>query len=184
MYSTAAWTLPILSAVVILLATVAIDPLQKLTYGPPANTVGTQPTPVVNPKKEARLYFNPQQTILAPGKQEVLAINIDSGTSPVTGVEIHLSFNPKVVRVADITPGDFLQNPTTLSKKIENKAGKVVYTVGTLTPLPGKGTVARVKFSAVRPDTTKVSLDGTQVAVVGQSGNVVDSIGSATLKVQ
>lgn len=183
--SSNSWTLPILSAVVILLATVLIGPLHSLTGESSGEKVpSTTPRAEVTPAHTASLFLSPNTLTLDKNKEATVSVVVSS-TGELTGVELHLTYDPKVLTVSQISPGDFFQNPSVLFEKIDSQKGEAVYTLGTLTPLSGKGTVARIKVAAKALGSSgTISLKGSQAAASGESGNVIQSIGDLNILIK
>jgi len=80
---------------------------------------------------------------------EIITLNIlVSGARDSLGGEIHLSFNPEVLEVTNITGGNWPTNPPDILKKNwDNKEGKINYFVGTLQPeASDSGILAYVSF--------------------------------------
>jgi hypothetical protein len=73
----------------------------------------------------------------------------------VTGATLHFTFNPSVIEITSIVPGSFLQNE--LGKKID-PTGAITYSVGTLKPTPGRGTIAIITARALSPASTGMPL--------------------------
>lgn len=70
------------------------------------------------------------QTASAAGTYQT-DINVEPNGNKVTGVQLELSYDPKVITVTDIKPGSFFPKPTVLDKVIDTAAGKAILTVGT-----------------------------------------------------
>lgn len=77
-------------------------------------------------------------------------VNITTNEDKVTAVQLEMSFDPKVLTNVDIKPGNFIQNPVVLLKKVDQENGRISLTLGI--PLgqkgiTGEGTVATVSFN-------------------------------------
>src|SRR3989344_4639901 len=190
MYPTANhnWTTPILSAVAILLATVVVSPLQKITTSPTLpqrqTTIAATTIAPLQSQKDADLTTTPATLTLSVSQEKTILLNIASPKNKVTGSEIHLKFNPEVISIKEISAGDFLANPLRLAKQIDNQKGEVVYTIGTLKPSAGSGILANVIINAKGTGATQLSLDGTIVTAENQNENTVKSLQGATITVQ
>jgi len=80
---------------------------------------------------------------------EIITLKIlVSGARDSLGGEIHLSFNPEILEVTNITEGNWPTNPPDILKKNwDNKEGKINYFVGRLKPeVSDSGILAYVSF--------------------------------------
>lgn len=112
-------------------------------------------------------------------------IVIDTGSNTVSAVDLFFDIDPASVISAEVTPGAFFAEPTVLRSTIDTEQGHVVFTVGSLTPVQGVGTVAL--FSWTVPGDQHGSLgitftDKTQVAAIGETGTVLKSAQGATVE--
>ncbi|MBI2590658.1 MAG: hypothetical protein HYW33_02130, partial [Candidatus Blackburnbacteria bacterium] len=168
--------------------TVVIDPLQEVTTKP---TLPRQQAPIatttaapLQTQKDIVLTTTPATLILSASQEKTILLNIASPGNKVTGNEIHLKFNPKVISIKEIFAGDFLANPLRLAKQIDNQKGEVVYTIGTLQPSEGSGVLAKVVINAKDAGTTQISLGNTIVTAENQRENTVKSWQGTTVTVQ
>lgn len=77
------------------------------------------------------MSFNAEQMVIAVGEVVSLTLDIDPQGQPVNGVMAHLSFDPDVVEVLDVTLTDHL--PLVLAKTlIDNQKGEVSFAAGIL----------------------------------------------------
>lgn len=184
------WTTPILSATVILLATLFVDPLKSFTANPapsqpPQNQAQIEaPVKTIQTIKDAVLTTTPPTLTLSTGQDKSIVVNIVSPSGKVTGSELHLNYDPDIVSVKEISAGDFLPSPLRLAKQINNQKGEVVYTIGTLQPTGGSGTLAKILITTKDTGITHFSLDSTIVTSENQSENTVKSLKGTTIIVQ
>lgn len=85
------------------------------------------PSPTV--KKTATLSFSPATvTLSGTGTIDVM---VDAGSTDyaITGVQLELSYDPKVVRVVQVKAGSFFPNPLELLNSIDQGNGRVTYAV-------------------------------------------------------
>ena len=112
----------------------------------------------------------------ASGVYEV-DVSIDSDGNEVTGVQLELSYDPKVLGKVDIKPGSFLSNPVVILKKIDTDSGKITYMLGNQLGNPGvkgQGTVAVISFSKTGDNETSIDfLPQTLVTAQGQDQSVL-----------
>lgn len=79
-------------------------------------------------------------------------VMIEPNGNKITGIQLDLSYDPKVITVTDITPGPFFPKPTVLDKVIDTATGKVTLTVATsfgADPVTENGTVAVLSFKKI-----------------------------------
>lgn len=172
------WLVPILSAVVILLATVAIGPLQKLTTAP----TGELPKLVLEERKKTEELSGAAQLLLAEANG-YLEVQISSGGEKITGVELRLSFDPTLASVEQVLAGSFFESPTILQKEVDNKKGLVIFTLGTLSPKAGGGVLARLKVKLLTAKETMVQINSeSKVTALGKDKNVLGKVSETVVK--
>lgn len=185
------WTLPLLSFLVLGLGISAgiyvVNRPEKIE-----NKVAVAPqdrqAPVKSPQGPgtAILGFATQINSLTLTEEESLSVTIDTGGEKVSAVEIHLSFDPKLVKVKEITPGSFFAEPIVLDKaKIDNKLGAATFVVGSGPQTKsGKGEIVKVKVIGLKIGQGTIRLeDSTKVAAVGREYNVLKDTGEISIKV-
>lgn len=112
----------------------------------------------------------------------------EAGNNSLSAVQLSLNFDPKILQITQLTPGDFFSNPTVLLKNIDNQKGKISYALGSLKPQSGEKTLAilTVKLiSITSPAGTKISFSSdTKAADVSEgSNNVLKSAIGLTLNI-
>ena len=152
---------------------------------------GASPLPIItNQNKEEDfahtslvLSEEPRASSLS-GVYEV-DVNIDSQDNEITGTQLELSYDPKVLGKVDIKPGDFLSNPVVILKKIDTASGKISYMLGNQLGDPGvkgQGTVAVISFSKTGDDETFIDfLPQTLVTAQGVDQSVLKETVSAVI---
>jgi hypothetical protein len=118
-------------------------------------------------------------------------VEISTAENQVTGVQIDLSYDPKILTNVEIATGTFFTNPTVLLKKIDTVKGIVSYTLfADQNPksASGKGTVATLTFSVI-PGTktafTKINfLPTTEAVGLGQFESVLKQTTGTNLTVK
>lgn len=112
-------------------------------------------------------------------------INIDTDKNEVTGVQLELVFDPKILTKVNIAPGDFLKNPTVLIKNIDTKSGRITFVLGNKPgekAVKGKGTVAVISFSKLSQQQTNIDfLPHTAVSAPGYNQSVLRETVSAVI---
>lgn len=118
------------------------------------------------------------------GKYEA-DVNIDTSDNIATGVQLELSFDPAVLQNVDIIIGTFFTNPTVIQKTVDQKNGKIIFTLST--PIggdgvQGKGTVAVISFSKTNSQETMIGfLPKTLVSAQGQDQSVLKETAGASI---
>ena len=111
-------------------------------------TQTTTPT-FAPPTEKVAVRVEPALVQAARGQEIEFQIVVETGLNGVSAGEITLAFDPTVLHVVDIEPGDFLgENPAQGPKKIDNAAGTALYVLArvgeTSSPSPN-GTFATVR---------------------------------------
>lgn len=147
-----------LSVVTVFLILIAIR------YQPPKTLpVQPQPTPTII-EKTSSVYFLPDNISAVLNKQMTADIFVDTNAKPITGVQVELAFDPKVVRNVKINPpssnvtsasNNFFggeREYSVLFKEVNQNSGRVSYAIA-ITPTSaaktGVGKVAELSFSVV-----------------------------------
>lgn len=175
--------------ILFLLVVTAVLLAKALTPGKPpviAPPVVIQPTvtPIIG---HSILSFFPNPVIISSSSGSIDVL-INTGSDNVTGVQLEMNFDPKVltIRSTDITPGTFFDAPTILRNAID-KDGNISYLLViplTGQPKQGVGTVATIKFRAVRSTAKQTTITLTPRSLVTADGvapSVLKSISDATI---
>lgn len=156
-------------------------------------TQKTTPAPAV--QKTAVLSFNP--AVLAVGKQKTYQADIvvDAGSNPISGVQVHISYDPKIIANASLLPplpsdsffGSENERVVLFNKNDEQK-GDLFYAIALQPNIPtknGKGKIATLKFTvapAASFKETKISfINNTLVTKEGQEQSVLKQAASLVL---
>lgn len=143
--------LAVITGILIFLA-VRSDQSQLLTG---KNKPNPAPT-VAKVQPYASLSFSlPVLDLTAKAAYQTIGITIDTGNKPVTGVQVELSYDPKVftnVSIAQPIQNPFFgKNAMVLIKNVDATQGRVSYAVGISpqeTEKIGIGTIATLSFTA------------------------------------
>jgi hypothetical protein len=151
-------------------------------------------TPIINNRSKQTTntlaYAQTQLTLSKPvslgSNSYSTDVQITTGNK-VTGADLEITYNPKIITGVDIKPGTFLTSPIVLFKKIDQTSGIISYTLG-LNPgkkaPSGKGVIATITFSTVYGTTatqtpinflpkTEITAVGYQQSVLKQSAGVL-----------
>lgn len=131
------------------------------------------------------LSFSPASATANVGDIISLQILINTGDNTVSAAELHLNYDQTIFQGEQITPGSFL---STELVKGQIGGGSAAITLGSppTSPQKGTGTLAVLKLKALKATTTpsKITFDqSTQVAGIGEGGNVLVSKGEASITV-
>jgi len=128
-------------------------PPQPPPAATPAPPAATQPAGPPGPAGPA-VIFVPQSTNVPLGGQIVTTLNAQNVVDLVSASPIHLKWDPKLLRLNQINPGDFLkqdgQNPPVID--IRNDAGEATISVSRTAGaagINGSGALAQLTFSAI-----------------------------------
>lgn len=147
----------------------------------------------VNPNKTSEPQVtatpSPAQSVLtlsdeglSTSSARTVNVNIDTGTNKVTGVQIELSYDPKVLTSVDIKPGTFFENPVILLKEINIKEGTVSLALGVspgLGGIYGSGTAAVLTFNTAS-DSGETTISFLPKTLVSGEGIIQSVLKSAT----
>jgi general secretion pathway protein D len=140
------------------------------TAGGPSAAPAAVPTPPpAKPAGTGKLRFNPATVDTTVGSSVPVALVIDGG-SDVAAAPMLILFDPKVVRLNDVTVGDFLsadgQQPV-FTKNIMNDAGQANIQLNRLPGNPGvsgpSGTLVTLNFQAIAKGSAVVSIPNLSV---------------------
>jgi hypothetical protein len=108
------------------------------------------------------LWLNPKGVEVAPGDRFTVRLEANA-LDPVSHLPLTLSYDPKVLAVEKVEPGDFLGAKGTAQVLADTShAGRVVIGASRLGAVPGvagHGTVAVVTFRALIPGKSRLGLD-------------------------
>ena len=154
----------LLAILTVFLVLIAIAP-KKVNVTPPPAT-----------EEEAIV---PAETILSmesassSGSAQSVNVMVDSGANTVTGVQLELSFDPKLITNVTLTPGEFITNPVELLKNIDYANGRVSYVLGIpigSEGVQGTGTVAKLSYREVGAQGETVSIKFLPKTLVASEG--------------
>lgn len=130
------------------------------------------------------LSLSPAESSLKVKAQETVSVNINTGRDKVAALKLHLSFDPKVLKVDSIAPSAFFDKANVLHKEIDNKAGSAVFVFGSIEPKGGSGEAAVIKLTSIKEGESNLSLTTeTEAAATGKTYNVVKNLSSSILTV-
>lgn len=97
-----------------------------------------------------------------------VAIKVDN-VANLTAAELHLSFNPAVLEVMQLSNGGFVVADFTAQNTFDNAAGTIDYAVAQINrpPANGSGALLNITFRAKANGVSPVNFRGTQAAPTG-----------------
>lgn len=107
-------------------------------------------------------------------------IIIDTHSNAVSGVQLNISYDPKILTTVQLLPGTFFDNPNTLLNSIDTTKGIISYAVAikpSAQQKKGKGVIATILFQPVS-DTTGY----TRLTFLSQTKITSEGINSSVLK--
>ncbi len=144
---------------------------------------GSSPFPVITKQDQDKDFAHTSLSLSEEPRSSSLSgvyevdVLIDSEDNQVTGVQLELSYDPKVLGKVDIKPGSFLSNPVVILKKIDTTNGRITYMLGSQlgdAGVKGKGTVAVISFSKTGDNETFIDfLPQTLVTAQGLDQSVL-----------
>ncbi len=169
----------VLAIVAILLVVAAVSPKGGINL----NQVMTNGTPTPSPVvPRSVLSFSPNPLVTTVGKN-TLDIVIDGNGDNVSGVDMEITYDPKMFTLIDIAPTDYFENVFVLYKKIDPLKGKMILSFAIPpggTGKKGSGAVARISFTTTRTmgetmftilPSTVVTAQGVKTSVLKESTN-------------
>jgi hypothetical protein len=133
----------------------------------------------ISPQAETALFFSPDRVDADAGSIISLMIQVSSGQNLLAGVEVGLKFDPDLLELVGVIPGDFFPSAAIFNKKIDNQAGQAFFNLlcSPQEPGQGEGGLALVNFRVeARPrlkTTTVEFLPQTKAAAVGENKSVL-----------
>lgn len=115
------------------------------------------------------VVFEISRKIEQNDSQRIYEINLipDQG-QVILAVDIDINYDPDVITLTKIEPGDLFNSPIVFSKTVNQTEGKIFYATGTTNPAPkiSKSTVAILTFTVHNNGEDKISLgDKTTVSI-------------------
>ncbi len=160
-------------------------PLPPGITAPPTGGVATAPVPpsaqnaaaAPAPPATGQVLFNPPQVTAAPASNFAVALVLQ-GASDVASAPLQLSFDPKMLRLNDVTMGDLMvadgQQPA-FSKNIQNDTGQATIQLSRAPGAPGvtkpSGILVYLNFQAIGHGTTTITAPG--IAIRNTQNQVV-----------
>ncbi len=141
---------------------------------------------------EVVLVIDPETTNTVIGQQFTVDIVVQAGEQQVDGAAAYVNFDPSLLQVAEVTPGDTLD--LQLRNDVDNGAGELSLAYGTVSDFPsgtfvlatvtfdatGATTGTPLNFNTQRPRKTNATFGGQSVLDSTEPGTVVIESASLT----
>ncbi len=112
-----------------------------------------------------RLWMAPSRLAVAPGERFEVTVEVEAGR-PVSHLPLTLTYDPAVLAVEKVEPGDFLGEPGAAQVLADTgRPGEVTLGASRLGEVPavsGAGTLARVTFRALARGTARIGFGNSQ----------------------
>ena len=145
----------------------------------PSNTnIAAYPT--TNPA-----LINASLYLLKNPETNTIYMNIKTDKQAVSGVQLAIAYDPKVLQNVSVTPGGFFDHPVILQNAIDTNTGIIYYTLS-INPnsaqISGEGTVAILHYTKLSGTATKVSfLPQTKITSKGVNDSILKQASSVQL---
>lgn len=129
------------------------------------------------------LTISPPSITKTVGDSFALQITVNTETNSLVAADLDINFNPQILEVTGISPGEFFTSPTEASKTINNTTGNILYALTSFTAQPGSGNLASVVFNAKGVGTSPLSF-GSRTGVYASGGeNVLQQTSPGTVNI-
>lgn len=131
---------------------------------------------IENEKPQTHLSFSDETKSASGSSLFQIDVLINSGTNKITGAQVELSYDPKVLSRVDISSGSFIKVSVEVIKKIDNKTGTVSFVLGSKLneSAQGEGILAHLTYLRLNNSQTKIDfLPQTLITARGFSESVL-----------
>ncbi len=114
-------------------------------------------------------------------------VYLDTGKTPVSGVQFALSYNPQVLINVQVTPGTFFDTPVVLQNSVDDTKGIIYYTMALKPgdqPKKGQGIIATISYTVAQEaqqSTTLRFLPQTKITSEGINSSILKKTTTITL---
>ncbi len=88
---------------------------------------------------QANLLLQPEVSAVPVGSEASFSVTVDTGSFRTFGVEGYFDYDPAVLTILSIEPGNLFDRPEVLLTSIDPTIGRISYAVGSRTSAQGKG---------------------------------------------
>ncbi len=122
--------------------------------------VGAYGVPVAQAQGEEEVVIavEPAVITVTEGTTFSVTVEVRAGNQQVDGAEAHLDFDPAVLEVVELTPGDSLE--TVIQRQFSNVTGTIDFAAGTFADFPsGTFDLVHIQFQAVAAAPASTTLE-------------------------
>jgi hypothetical protein len=158
----------VLVTVVLFVIALRTNNARPVTQVATPTAVPATPTSVAN----ATLTLISQPTLVAPGRQGVVQVQLDAADSAVTAVQLEIAYDPKLIGTVKVTPADPLKSSVVLINKNDAQTGRLTYAFGIQPNQPtiASGVIADITFTARGAKGTQTQLELLPTTLVTAQG--------------
>jgi hypothetical protein len=178
--------------VIILLFVIAIGVSLFMLYRSPRyiqqsgeNTTTNKEIPAVPASTASTTLFVDVDTATVSTNKLEIPVTIDTGYNTVSVVELQLSYDAKFLSEVSVQPGDFFSNPMIIENTIDSTKGTIVFTISSLTPRQGTGSIAIITgIPAEKSSSITLRIESkSRVAAIGELRSVLKNTRDGTVQV-
>lgn len=122
------------------------------------------------------LAFSPASATKKVADVFSFEVRIDTAENQVVAAELHITFDPAILEAQSITNGPLFPNILASGQVERGAANITVGAASATTPITGTGTAAVVKFKALAPTTSPVSIRFAPTTFVGALGESATNV--------
>jgi hypothetical protein len=126
-----------LSILTIILIVLAVRP--QTSFQTPAI-----PSPTPTPFAQSQLYLNLDPDATASGRSKRAIVSVSSGDNSITGIQLEMGFDPRIVTRVRISPDTFFSTPTVLLNDINYTSGRILYALSLPLEVPAVNGSGRI----------------------------------------
>lgn len=94
---------------------------------------------------DVKLTLQPALTPVRVNEEAVYNVEVSSQNVNVIGVEAYMTYDPQILAVTALEPGEVLPQAEKLLQNIDHPNGKIAYALGTKQPKFGNGTLFSIR---------------------------------------
>lgn len=117
--------------------------------------------------------------------QNAVNVNIDTGSDSISGVQLKIAYDPKVLTNVKVVPGSFFPNGTVLQNDVDAQNGIINYAFAInpgMKQLKGKGQIISISYIAVpQTATDMVFMPNTKITSEGITASVLKNTATITV---
>lgn len=129
------------------------------------------------------LAFSPSTASKKQGDSFTLDVVVNTGANTISAADLVINTDATKVKITGITPGNYLTTVLMAQTHTDSRASVTLGSSPT-SPKQGTGTLATVTFQIVAASgNAQITLNGSQVAGIGESGNVLTGSTPASITI-